>query len=101
MKYPVHHVHEHSWSICQAERHNYELIKSIAGSECCFLRVLFSDPQLVISGPKINLGETLGPFKLIEQVTDLGQRVFILYRYCVLLSIVDTQSERTILLLSE
>jgi len=43
--------------IGESKGHDLILIVAISGTECCFLDVIFVDPNLVVSPSKINFGK--------------------------------------------
>ena len=47
--HPVHKIHEYRRCVRKSERHNQELVVTIASSECCLRDVLLADSQLMIS----------------------------------------------------
>ena len=55
VEYEVHHPRESGWSICKAERHDCVFIGAIACSECGLVNILFTDMNLMVSHPEIEL----------------------------------------------
>src|SRR5688572_13200776 len=60
--------------------------------------ITFPHPQLVISGTKVYFREITRSLELIKQVINSRQRISVLDSHFIQLSIINTHSERTILL---
>ena len=73
----VHKVHEHRWSIGQPKRHHQELIVTISCSESYLCHISFTDPDLMVTGPQVNLREHLSILQLVKQVIYPWQRIFV------------------------
>ncbi len=56
----IHEVHEIGGSIRQTERHHGVLIQSVTSGESGLRNIRLSNSKLVITGPKVDLGEYLG-----------------------------------------
>jgi hypothetical protein len=55
----------------------------------------------MITRTKIDFGENFGSSQLIKKNIDSGKRIFILDGYCIERSVIDTQSQATIILFDE
>src|SRR6185295_12136966 len=95
----VHQVHEESWGISQAERHDRVLIQPVLAGECRLRNFLRMDPQLKIARTQINLREYTSTSKQIKQILNTGQWMLVLNGNYVQLPIIDTHSLRAILLI--
>src|SRR3954471_24264443 len=56
-KHLVHHMHEESWGVGEAEGHNGILIKTVPSGEHGLRNILLIYLELMIFGPQINFGE--------------------------------------------
>jgi hypothetical protein len=90
-EYGVHQVHEMCMSIGESKRHNQILIQPVSGRECSLRNVFLMDLDLMITRPKIDLGEDSSTGKLIEENVNAGQRIFVLDRDSIQGLIIDTQ----------
>ena len=89
-------MHEKGRGIAEAERHNCIFIKTVSSSG---LRNIFLlDFELVISGPQINLGEYFCPTKLIKQIVNPWQWIFVLDGDIIHLTVIHTHPKTIILL---
>ena len=86
----IHEVHELSGSICQTEGHYGVRKQSVTGCEGCLGDAGVSNLKLMISGPKVNLGENSGSVHLIKQIFNHGKRILILYGYIIHLAVIHT-----------
>src|SRR3954469_14308492 len=100
-EYPIHQLHENCWSIRQPERHDLKLVVPITSSECGLRNVFLSHPQLVVTGPQINLREELSTLEMIKQLIYPWHRVLVLDCDCIQLTIVNAQPKRPVLLFGE
>jgi hypothetical protein len=71
----VHQVHEMCRSICESKRHNQILIQLVPGRECSLRNVFWMDLDLMITRPKVDLGEDLSTDKLIKENVDASKRM--------------------------
>jgi hypothetical protein len=71
----VHQVHEMCRSICESKRHNQILIQLVPGRECSLRNVFWTDLDLMITQPKVDLGEDLSTDKLIKENVDASKRM--------------------------
>jgi hypothetical protein len=92
-------MHEVSGGIGQPERHNQIFTNVISGRESHLQDIFFMNFDLMITRPMINLGKHFSTHKLIEQEVDAGQWVLVLDYHRIEWSIIDTQTQRMILLL--
>ena len=86
----IHEVHEITGSICQTEGHYGVLKQSVTGGESGLKDIRVSNLKLMISRPKVNLGENSGSVHLIKQIFNLGKMVLILYGYIIQLAVIHT-----------
>ena len=96
-KYSIHRHYKHSRSIGQTKRHHQKFIMSIPCPKSCFLYILVSNSQLMVSEPKINFREIRCTLKLIKQFIYMLQWIFILNSHLIYLPIINTHSKGTIL----
>ncbi len=97
----MHDIHEGSWSICQAERHDCELKQPISGPEGCLGDVLVLDSNLVVPGAQVNLGKDCAALDSVKQFFNSGQRVPVLDCDFVQGPVIHTEPHAAILLLHE
>ena len=64
--------------------------------ESCLRNVTIFDSELIIAGPEVYLRKETRTLKLVEQVINLGNGIFILDCNFVQLPILDIHSERII-----
>src|ERR1044071_1042605 len=81
--------------------HNQKLIMSITGSKRRFRHILFSDSQLMVPRPQINLRVEARPLQLVEQIINTRQRISVLNRYLVHLPIIYAHTKAPIFLLNK
>jgi hypothetical protein len=84
-------MHEVSGGIGQPERHDQIFIKAISGRESRLRDIFFTDLDLIITRSKVNLGEHLSTWQLIEQEVDAGQQVPVLDCHRIEWSIIIAQ----------
>ncbi|CAA0821523.1 Unknown protein, partial [Striga hermonthica] len=60
MKDPIHKVHKHGRGIAESERHNYDLIVAITGTEGSLRNIRLPDFQLMIARTQVDLGKDAG-----------------------------------------
>jgi dynactin complex subunit len=89
-EYEVHQVHQMCRSIGESKRHNQILIQSVPGRECSLRNVFWTDLDLMITRPNVDLGEDLTTGKLIKKNVDAGQRIFVLDSNGIQGSIINT-----------
>jgi hypothetical protein len=65
-EYGVHQVHEMCRSIGESERHNQILVQPIPGREGSLRNIFRTDPDLMITQTKIDLGKDFCTGKLIK-----------------------------------
>lgn len=94
----VHRARESRRGIGKPKRHDSILIRTKARSESCLGNIFFTDSNLVIAQPKINLGNHFSTFELLEQVVYVGKWVLILDCLLIQRAVIDAQSFRVILL---
>jgi hypothetical protein len=97
-KHGVHKVHDVGWGICETKGHHQELVESVRSGESSFRDVTRSNFDFVVTRTKIHLGENFGSSQLIKKNIKSGKRIFVLRRYCIERSVVNTQSQATIFL---
>src|SRR5882724_5616266 len=97
----VHKHLKHSGCVGESHRHDQELERAISGSEGCLPLVASRNANIVIAGAKVELGVDPCIAKLVEEVSDEGDRVLILARDFVEVSEVDAKPQSTILFLGE
>ncbi len=68
----VHQSHECCGGVGQSERHYYIFKMAVSSSECCFWYVLFLDPNLVIAGEQVDLGEVFRSYQPVHQIVNSG-----------------------------
>ena len=95
----IHEMLESRRCVGQAKGHNQVLECTIACAEGGKPLVAFNNADVVVTGAKINLGEYFGRPQLIEKVANKWKRVS--PSEPIELAVVDTESERPILLLGE
>jgi hypothetical protein len=100
-KHGVHEIHEVGWGICETKGHHQELVKTITGGESSFRNVTRSNFDLVVTRTKIDLRENFGSSQLIKKDIDSGKRIFVLDGHCIERSVINTQSQATILFLTK
>src|SRR5436853_914133 len=76
-EYIIHHILECSGSVGQAERHDQILIMTISRPECCLPFVAFLDPDQIVSGLEVWLGEYLGTANAIPKLIHQGESITI------------------------
>ena len=97
----VHKVLESGRSISEAEVHNEELIGAVATTEGCLPFISLGNADQIVSGFEIDLREDFRPRKSIEEFVDPGKRVAVPLGDFVESAIIHTETERSVLLLSE
>src|SRR5882762_5634460 len=97
----IHEMLESRRCIGQAKGHNQVLECAIACAEGGKPLVAFHNADVVVTGTKINLGEYFGRPQLIKKVANKWKRVSVPPSEPIELAVVDTESERPILLLGE
>ena len=97
----VHEMLESRRCVGQAKGHNQVLECAIACVEGGKPLVTFRNVDIVVTGAKIDLGEYFGRPQLIEKVANKWKRVSVLPSEPIELAVVDTESERPILLLGK
>ena len=65
------------------------------------VHILITDPELIISEPQIYLPEHAGSLKLVKQVINARQRIFVLHTDTVQHSVIDAHPQAAILLLDK
>ena len=98
-EYLIHEIHEIGWSIRQTKTHYGVLIQSVTGGESGLRNIRLSDSELVITGPKVDLGEYLSSIHLVKEIFNLGQRILIPDSDVVELAVIHTQTYGTVLLI--
>ena len=86
----IYEVHEISRGICQTEGHYGVLKQSVTGGGSGLGNIGVSNLMLMVSGPKVNLGEYLGSVHLIKHIFNLGKRILILNGHVIQLTVIHT-----------
>ena len=92
-------VHECCWRIPQSKGHHRKLNVPIARLKRCLRDICLPNPQLMVTSAKVYLGVDLSFSQLIKQISNPRQKVPILDRNLVQLSLIIAQSKGLILLL--
>src|SRR5215471_17808196 len=101
MKYIIHEKLECGGSISEPERHHQIFESPVSRSERSFPFMTFRYPHVIVSCPKVDLGEDLCLPQLVYEVSDKRERISILPCDLIEGAIVHTESKRAILLLYE
>src|SRR5882762_11714366 len=97
----IHEMLESRRCVGQAKGRNQVLECTIVCVEGSKPLMAFSNADIVVTGAKIDLGEYFGRLQLIEKVADKWKRVSVLLSEPIELAVVNTESERPILLLGK
>ena len=92
-------IHECCWHIRQSEGHHRKLIVPITRSKRCLRDICIPNSQLMVTSAKVYLGVDSRSSQLIKQIVNPRQRVPILDRNPVQLSIINAESKGLVLLL--
>ena len=71
----------------------------ISTTKSCLEYILLTDPELMISGPHIYLREHVGSLKLVKQVINAWQRIFVLHSDTIQQFVINAHPQATIFLL--
>jgi hypothetical protein len=89
-EYGVHEVHEVGGGIGETKRQHQVLVETILSGQSSFRNVTRSNFDLMITRPKINLGENLSSSQLIEKNIIAGKRIFVFGGHRIERSVVNT-----------
>ena len=98
-EYIVHHSLEGGWALCETKEHYQGFEQPSVGLKGGFPLVTLANANIVVPPANIQLGEILGPIKLIDEFRDEGYGVVIFDRHCIQRSVVLHQPKGAILLL--
>jgi hypothetical protein len=97
----VHQALECCRRFCQAEGHDEELDVAMVGAEGGLLDVRGVNPDLVVAGAKVELGEKLGTSEFIQKFIHDQNRVLVLDRLVIERTVINTKLPPIVLLLDE
>jgi len=97
----VHEVLEGGWSIGEAKGHDEAFEVTIACPEGCFPFIARFDTEKVVGTTEVEFGEDFGATETVEGFRDERKGIAVLDGDAVEATVVDTETERTILLFDE
>ena len=97
----IHHILKGGGSVVETEGHNTPLETTHGGVEGGFPFVSVLDADVVVTGSNVQLGKFGTSFPLVQKFGDEWERIRILYRDVVELSVVDDHPFLSIFLVDE